>query len=373
MRSRIALSLLVASCMAFGTPARSGAQAAPAGKAKDGKAKDGKPKEEKQPTGEKTVPALWTSEMPLTLTLTTNVKQIKRDKDENAPWRVATLTFPDSTGQPAKMPIQIRTRGFYRLKNCYYPPLRLNFAGKNTKGTIWEGVDKPKLVNYCRDTDQFEQYILQELQLYRIYALLTPYSHRVRLAKVAYLDSASGKREAERWAILVEDPDQLANRHMGKIIKEKGAGPGYLEGKELAIAYLFEYLIGNLDFSFAGLHNTELLGLADGRVIPIAYDFDYSGAVNTTYAVPPAIYNVPNVRTRKFLGYCANAEDFPAARALFLEKKDAIYALYRDEIGKLLGSREARSTIEYFDDFYEQIRTPQDAERNVFKKCQGPK
>ena len=80
-------------------------------------------------------------------------------------------------------------------------------------------------------------------------------------------------------------------------------GPSDLEGKDLALAYLFEYLIGNLDFSFNGLHNTELLATTDGRVLPVAYDFDFSGAVNTSYAVPPPDYGVPNVRTRKFMGY----------------------------------------------------------------------
>jgi hypothetical protein len=55
--------------------------------------------------------------------------------------------------------------------------------------------------------------------------------------------------------------------------------------------------------------------------------------------------------------------------AKLVEPKDAIYALYRDEVGKLLNPSVVRSTLEYFDDFYEQVRTPQDAERNVFRKC----
>jgi hypothetical protein len=194
-------------------------------------------------------------------------------------------------------------------------------------------------------------------------------SHRVRVARLSYVDSANGKRDAERYGIIVEDPGQMANRNLAKVTEIKGAGPNDLEPKEFALAYMFLYFIGNLDFSFSGLHNTELVTTTDGRVLPVVYDFDYSGAVNATYAVPPPNYNVPNVRTRKFLGSCELAPEFPSAVAALVENKEAIYALYRDEVGKLLRPHIVKSTLEYFDDFYEQVRTPQDAERNIFRKC----
>jgi hypothetical protein len=63
--------------------------------------------------------------------------------------------------------------------------------------------------------------------------------------------------------MIIEDPDQLANRLMAKPVKTKGAGAADMEPKELALAYMFLYFIGNLDFSFNGLHNTELLGTMD--------------------------------------------------------------------------------------------------------------
>jgi hypothetical protein len=364
--TRAALTLAAAALVGPLTASPARAQAAAE------KAKGDKPKEAKQPTGEKTVPALFTSETPLALTFTTNIKQIRKDKGETPPWRWASLSYPDSAGKAVEVPVRIRTRGIWRLKNCEFPPIRLNFADKDTKHTVFDGLDKPKLVNYCRDNDQYEQYMLQEAQLYRIYQLLTPLSHRLRVAKVAYVDSASGKREALRYAMIIEDPDALANRFMSKLVKVKGAGVSDLESKELALAYTFLYFIGNLDFSFNGLHNTELLGTVDGRILPVAYDFDYAGAVNASYAVPPPNYGVPNVRTRKFLASCEIAAEFPAAVAKLVEKKDAIYALYRDEIGKAMDPRVVRETLAYFDEFYEDVRTPQDAERNIFRKCIKP-
>ena len=70
---------------------------------------------------------------------------------------------------------------------------------------VFFGLDKPKLVSYCRDDDIYEQYVLQEYQLYRIYRMLTPNSYRARLVEMTYTDSASGKVEAKRAAILLEE------------------------------------------------------------------------------------------------------------------------------------------------------------------------
>jgi hypothetical protein len=334
----------------------------------DAKKEKKEKKAPKDPKAEKEVPPFFRSEAPLAMTLTTNIKQLRKDKGEEAPYHWASLTY-DSAGKPAQMPLKVRTRGIWRLRNCTFPPVRLNFGDKATKNTVFDDLENPKLVSYCKDTDPYEQYILQEYQLYRIYQLLTPVSHRVRLVKLAYVDSASQKKEAERYAIIVEDPNQLASRNLSRIVKMKGAGPSDLEQKELALAYLFEYLIGNLDFSFNGLHNTELLATLDGRILPVAYDFDFAGAVNTSYAVPPPDYGVPNVRTRKFMAYCELRDEFPAALAVLQEKKDAIYALYHDEVGKLMNPNVVKETLQYFDDFYKDVRTPNDAKRNVFDRC----
>jgi hypothetical protein len=363
-RALLGLVVSLGSATMLAQPARLDAQAAPAAGAK---AK----KPPKDPKEEKEVPLFFRSEAPLAMTLTTNIRQIRKDKGEEPPWRWASLTY-DSAGKPAQMPLKIRVRGIWRLKNCTFPPIRLNFSGKATKNTLFDDLENPKLVSYCKDTDPYEQYILQEFQLYRIYQLLTPVSHRVRLVRLAYVDSASNKREAERYAIVIEDPQQLASRNLARITKVKGASVADLEAPQLALAYMFEYLIGNLDFSFNGLHNTELLSTLDGRILPVAYDFDFSGAVNTSYAVPPPNYGVPNVRTRKFMASCELRSEFPAALAQLQAKKDAIYALYHDDIGKLMDQRVVRETLDYFDAFFNDVRTPGDAKRNVFDRCIRP-
>ncbi|HMI46031.1 MAG TPA: hypothetical protein VK491_07685, partial [Gemmatimonadaceae bacterium] len=91
---------------------------------------------------------------------------------------------------------------------------------------------------------------------------------------------------ATRYGFVIEEPKAIAARVGGKVMEQKGALPGDLDPDQDALVGVFQYMIGNTDFSVAGLHNVELLFKDDGTVMPIAYDFDFAGAVNAKYAVP---------------------------------------------------------------------------------------
>lgn len=314
-------------------------------------------------------PTFFDNEAPLTLALTANLKELRGDKEDSVPWRPATISYPRSDSGAMTVPLKVRTRGIWRLKTCEFPPVRLNFSTEGTQGTMFQGLDKPKLVSYCRNNDKFEQYVLQEMQLYRIYQLLTPVSHKVRLVRLAYTDSARGKIETTRYAFLLEEPNAVAARLGAKVFDQKGAMPGDLDEFHDALVGVFQYFIGNTDFSTHGLHNVELLAQPDGAVIPLAFDFDFSGAVNAQYATVDPRLSVTRVRDRLFRGFCTPRDAFTRVFALFNEKRPQIYALYGDQVGSLLDRRIAKETLEYFDDFYRTINDPKSARRNIFEAC----
>lgn len=324
----------------------------------------GPPKPKKMPA-----PPMFASEKPLELTLTTNIKQIKKDKTADAPWRTATIAYTGEDGKTVTVPVRVKTRGIWRLKHCDFPPIRIKVADKAGKGTLLEDLDEPKLVTYCRNLDTYEQYVLQEAQLYRINRLVTDVSHKVRLVRLSYADSATGKVDVTRYSFLIEDPAQVARRANGAILDRKGATADDLDPDISALAFTFQYFIGNTDFSFAGLHNGEVIALADGRNLPVSYDFDFAGAIDATYAGVDPSLKVTRVRDRLFRGYCSHQAAYPKAFDLFIAKKDAIYALYRDEIGQLISPNKVKSTLGYYDDFYESIKTPKDVQRNLFSTC----
>jgi hypothetical protein len=319
-----------------------------------------------------TVGVFFRSETPLTVTLTTNMRRIKGDKGDNPPWRPATLTYtavaPD-TGT-VTIPTRIKTRGIWRLKNCEFPPIWLNFTSADVKGTLFKGLDQVKLTSYCRNSDEYEHYIVQELELNRALRLLTPVAHAVRAVRVTYVDSASKKVETTRWAFFQEEPLTLAGRLNARVMKLNGAGPDDLDPYQSALFGVFQYFVGNTDFSISGLHNVELLGLNSAiSVYPVAHDFDFSGAVNARYATAPPQLGIRTVRQRLYRGYCVPVDTFQKVFTLFNQKKDAIYGLYHDDIGKMLPEDVTKSTLEYFDDFYKTINNPKSARDDVIKAC----
>jgi hypothetical protein len=318
-------------------------------------------------------PAFFESHTPVEVTLTANIGRLRGDKNPDPPWRAATLSYKGPDGNAVTVPLRARTRGIWRLKSCEFPPLRLNFSGETSKGSLFDKLDKPKLVSYCEDRDGYEQYILQEFQLYRIYHLLTPVSHHARLLKLTYADSGSGKVSARRYGFVLEEPSALAARLGGRIMEQQGARPDDLDPYHRALMGVFQYMIGNTDFSIPALHNVELFFKPDGAIMPIAYDFDFSGAVNARYATPDPMLKIPNVRQRLFRGDCTDADSYARVFTLFKEKKPEIYALYGDEIGKLMDRRTVKETLRYFDDFYETIGDPRSARRSIIESCRRPR
>ncbi len=358
MRHALRTLLLIAT-LGAGNTASAQAAAAPAVKDKKAEPKTKKPDR----------PKLFRAETPLEMTFTINTKVIKKDKKAESPWRTATLSYKDTAGKVITVPVQARTRGIWRLANCDFPPIRIKVSNKTANHTLLEDADEPKLVTYCRNTDSYESYVLQEAQLYRIYRLLTDASHQVRLVKMTYADSATGKVEATRWSFFIEDPSQVAERLGGGRVKQKGATAEDLEPRQSAIAYSFLYFIANTDVSFNGLHNGEIIAFPDGRNIPIAYDFDFAGVINASYAGVDPSLPIKSVRERLFRGYCLHKDAYPPVFDLFREKRPAIEALYSDDIGKLLTPGVVKSHLSFFSEFYDNIKTPQQVQRRVLSDC----
>jgi hypothetical protein len=306
---------------------------------------------------------------PVRFTLKADIGLLLRDTADEAPSRNASVTFRDSAGKDVTIPVTVKTHGRWRLTHCEFPPLSIAFPPEQSVGTPFEGAPKVRLTSFCKDHPAYEQYVLQELQLYRIYQLLTPYGHAPRALQVTYVDEKSGRTRTTRFAFFIDDREAVATRMNSALLKAKGAIGSDLEPWHRTLIGLFEYLIGNTDFLVTELHNVFLLGTPQGETIPVPYDFDYSGAVNTVYAVPNHLLRIRNVRQRLFRGFCSDTGQFQKAFALLNEKKPAIYALYSDPIGKLLRVDVANDTKKYFDEFYRVINTPQLAKRDIIDRC----
>ena len=306
---------------------------------------------------------------PVRFTLVVDIKQLRADTADEAPLRNGSVSFRDAAGKASVMPVKVKTHGRWRLLHCEFPPLSITFPDSLTVGTPFEGLSKARLTSFCKDHPAYEQYIIQELQLYRIYQLLTPYGHTPRALQVTYVDAPSGRTRTTRYAFFIDDRDAVATRHSAALLKAKGAAGSDLEPYHRTLMGVFEYMIGNTDFLISELHNAFLLGTAQGETIPVPYDFDYSGAVNTVYATPNPVLPIRNVRQRHYRGFCSDAEQYAKVFALMNEKRPAIYSLYDDPIGKLLRLDVANDTKKYFDEFYRIINTPELARIEILSRC----
>ena len=316
-----------------------------------------------------TPPPVFTATTPLQFTLIAPFKPLKKERYGTTAYRAAEIRYAGDSGE-VHVPVRVRTRGIWRRKNCDIPPLRLNFSKDSTKKTAFRHLDNVRLVMHCRDNDEYEQYVLQEYNLYRVQRLLTPLSLDARLVRVTYVDAEKKDTVTTRWGFLLESEGPFGERVGGKVLDTKGASPADLDPMENAFFGVWEYFVGNTDFSIAGLHNVALLQ-RDTSYFPVAYDYDWSGAVNTRYAGPsPLLMNqIRRVTDRLMRGYCAEPANFEKVFALFKEKKDAIYALYRDSIGTTMKPNIADRTLKFFDDFYETINDPGQAKRFIIRSC----
>jgi hypothetical protein len=271
------------------------------------------------------------------------------------------------------IPLEIRTRGKTRRRKdiCDFPPLRLRFSAADVEGTIFQGQRSLKLVTHCQDRDSFDQLVLQEYLAYRVYNLLTDYSHQVRLAQINYV-RPDGQSLVSRRGFLLEHWKSVAARNDAIALEaDGGINIKMLDTAAANRVAVFQYLIGNEDFSMLWpetnsncCHNSKPL-FANDWVVPLPYDFDFAGIVNAPYAVPKP----PNrsVRNRRYGGLCHTQETLADTLEVFREKRAAIQALYRDAPG--LKERERASTLAYLEEFYAVIDDPAAVERRLLRRC----
>jgi hypothetical protein len=342
--------------------------------------------QEPHPTAGPATPAapLFASHELLTFTIEAPLSTIFKDRGEERNERPAKLIIPGSDGQPVRLDVDIRTRGKTRAERriCEFPPLRLDFDTA-AHGTVFERQNDLKLVTHCQDgRSEYDQYVLQEYLVYRMYNLLTDLSFNARLARVTYVDTEGKRDPVTRYAFLLEDVDAVAARNGWKALRIPAVPPQIVDPQILTLVGVFQYMIGNPDWSLftvepgeeACCHNTVPVGAESGPIFSVPYDFDISGIVNTRYAdrlFGPETRNlgIRRVRERAYRGLCASAGHLPGVFGLFNQKRDAIYGLYREQPG--VNAEVAKETVEYLDAFYGTINDPRKVERELANRCIG--
>jgi len=285
-------------------------------------------------------------------------------------YQPAALSFTGTNGKTVRKEVRIRTRGNFRKSYCDFPPIRISFSGEND--TVSPPVPAMKIVTHCRSAGTFEQYLLKEYLVYRLYNLLTDNSIRVRLLRVEYVDSRGRKNSIIRYAFLIESEKQIENRLNGSFLGKEEISIVKTDYETCQILSLFQYMIGNIDWSIMKQHNVEIMGPEDeqiSRPVPIPYDFDYCGLVNAHYAVPHKDLAIASVRERKYMGVCLQEQEFYRFFNIFHEKKPAFMQMISSF--ELLEESEREDVAGYLEEFYLMIENENHVKTRIMRECLG--
>jgi hypothetical protein len=284
-----------------------------------------------------------------------------------------TLTDPAGNA----LPIAISARGITRRSAdvCEFPPLRVQFTTPPPPTSIFAGQKKLKLVTHCRNSPSFQQYVLLEYAAYRLYNILTPHSFRARLANITY-QGDDGRVIAQRPGFFIEDLSDVAKRNgVGETHAPPRIELAELNAADAARYAMFQHMIANHDWSMragpAGdecCHNAKLIGpRGAGTVIPIPYDFDYSGFVNAPYATPPDQLKIVNVKQRFYRGYCAHNGQALAAAQQIRAAEPQMLATLSQIPG--LDPKATQRAANYLGGFFADIATDQAVGGKILNRC----
>jgi hypothetical protein len=254
----------------------------------------------------------FSSDELLEITLQFNMREFIKTRMDPYKNFDARLSVSTEDNKNLSQDISLRARGKMRRKYCTFPPIMLKIKKDKDQEQVFPK-GSIKLVTHCSSAGSFENYLLKEYLAYKLYNLVTPYSFKTRLVAVNYVDSLNPKRTFKEYGILIEDVDDLASRNNAIVIENLKIGQNHMNDYEMARVAFFNYMIGNTDWSVAEQHNIKVLKIdratAD-KGIPVTYDFDYSGFVNTSYSSPNEKIPITNVTERYFQGGCYSDELF---------------------------------------------------------------
>lgn len=313
---------------------------------------------------------LFESDELLEISLKFDITHYRRNRDDTE-YLPATLVYHTSPTDSIVRQLRVKCRGISRLSICSFPPLMLNFHKQDSVEGDFGSVDKIKMVTHCSAGG--EDYLLKEYLIYKLYNVLTDYSFRVRLLRVNYINTYKESKPIRAFAFVIEPKESLCKRldavevETRMNITQKQIRPEVMD--RMAI---FEYMIGNTDWTVPIFHNNVLVmsqsnlhGLDPG--IAVAYDFDYSGLVNTGYAVPAEELKLNSVLERRYLGICRSEETFINALKEFADRKEDFYRVINEF--QYLSPKVKKQMISYLEGFYKGFDKRNSIVNTLLNEC----
>lgn len=312
---------------------------------------------------------LFGREEPLNLTLKSDFRKFKKTRTQEK-YQPAIMSCRVSDSFVVTHSVRIKARGIYRRDKCAMPPMFLNIRNSGIDINELNQIRRIKLVSECRSSDHHSEYLLKEYLVYKILNLVTPYSFRVRLVNLTFVDTGKDNRESHSWAFLIEPTEVMANRLGAKVIKSDELSMRTVNPQAMDILAMFQYMIANPDYSVTGRHNLKILAAGTSGpsgFIPVPYDFDFTGFVNANYATPNPHVEISSLRERYFVGPCRDRLSYEDAIAALQAVRDEIESTiwafdYLDEDSRF-------DLIGYIESFFNTADNDRFIEKQISTTC----
>jgi hypothetical protein len=276
-------------------------------------------KKQKQNTSEKNI-SLFDSDELLEITLRFDLTGYLKKPSKGESFD-ADLTIHYSKTDSLNKKITIKYRGTSRYERCKFPPIQINFKKPVYVNSDSVKIKKLKLVNHCEQGTMYDEYILREYLVYRLFNVLTDTSFRVRLLKVNYIDTKRSRKPITQYGFFIEPIELLAERTNSFIVKTASLTQRNIVPNAIDRLAIFNYMIANWDWSIPGQHNVAVIKPIKydnaGLGIAVPFDFDLTGVVNADYAIPPPGMEITTNRERLFSGICRSKEVFQEDLKIF--------------------------------------------------------
>ena len=285
------------------------------------------------------------------VTLELNMSETFSDR-KNQDKHKAIFSYQDRFGKLQNWNIKVEQRGRFRRMKCEnLPPIKLNFKKRDLADADLIEFDDMKLVTHCvNDAEKAKELLVKEYLAYKIYNQITNISFRVQFLKINYKDALSGEVETQ-FGILIEDNAQLRDRiDADKDEKAYNLKPDKYNTKQIKVVALFNYMIGNSDWSMQEMRNVKVL-VKGGKRILVPYDFDFAGLVDAPYVQLRPEHKLTSSKDRIFLGFRDDASDLKSAKRYFKHKRDPIIKTIKE--CTLLSKGDKREMVQYINSFYD--------------------
>lgn len=259
--------------------------------------------------------------MTLTVPMDSLLLKVKGKQD-------AKVRFIDSKGRMHNWGVKVGLRGKFRRSRCEFAPIKLDFDKDDLRAVGLEEFDKYKLVIPCTADLAAQDLIRKEHLAYQTYALLADYHFRVQLLEITFKDALGVHPDRVEVAFLIENAKEMAARYDAvELDNALGQPADAYDGKAEVTHALLQYMIGNGDWSLPLVRNIKVIQLANGKLVPVGYDFDFSGWVGAPYASPSREIGQESIYERIYLGYAQEDQLLRSVATSFRDKRREVVNL----------------------------------------------